>query len=156
VLVAPKGLALKFFGSGSGRVEPPWPLTLIVGTAGAETVGIGLGRPLLGAGESFTEMLGIGGVTPIDGNMLYPRVLTGRLTDIAGVSETEMVGIEGAEAGISRPLLGAGDSLTDMLGMGGVTPIDGVFIPRPLDTGDSLTEILGIGGVTPTDGAFVV
>jgi hypothetical protein len=143
-------------GSGSGRVEPPCPLTLMVGTAGAETVGMGLGRPLLGAGELLREMLGMGGVIPIEGTILCPRALAGRLTDIAGVSETEMVGIEGAEAGISRPLLGAGDSLTDMLEIGGVTPIDGVLIPRPLDTGDSLTDILGTGGVTPTDGTFVV
>jgi hypothetical protein len=52
-------------------------------------------RPLLGAGASLIEMLGIGGVTPM--------------------------------LGVLRPLLGAGDSLTDMLGIGGLTPMDGTF-----------------------------
>jgi hypothetical protein len=92
----PNGLEEWCFGSGSGRVEPVEPLTLIEGTDGVtemdgalifgpratgsftDIVGISgvtemdgtLGsRPLLGAGESLTEILGMGGDTPIEGTL---------------------------------------------------------------------------------------
>lgn len=50
--------------------------------------------------------------------------------------------------GVVDPLLSAGVSLTDMLGIGGALVLD----PR-LGAGDSLTEIDGISGVTETEGA---
>jgi hypothetical protein len=101
------------------------PLTLIEGTEGVtEMDGALIFGPRAGAGASFTEMLGMGGVTPIEGTLLLR-------------------------------LLGAGDSLTDMLGIGGVTPMLGVLRPR-LGAGDSLTEMLGTGGLTPIDGTLAL
>jgi hypothetical protein len=78
--------------------------TEIVGTSGVtEMEGALTSRPLLGAGDSLTEILGMGGDTPIEGMLaLYPRPLLGPLTDMEGVSETEMVGTIGAETGCDR------------------------------------------------------
>jgi hypothetical protein len=128
----PNGLDAWCFGSGNGRVEPELPLTLMEGTDGVtdiegalilgprEGAGVSLiamvgilgvteidgaltSRPLFGAGDSLTDMLGMGGVTPIDGTLTFePRSLVGPLTDIDGVSETDILGIGGAGAGLGR------------------------------------------------------
>lgn len=73
-----------------------------------------LGGAVLGAGESLTEMAGIGGVTPIEG------MLPVRPWLVDGVSLTEMVGTFDTDWGLLNRLLLAGrDSLTEMLGRGG-------------------------------------
>jgi hypothetical protein len=112
----PKGLEAWFLGSGSGRVEPVVPLTLIEGTDGVtEIEGALIFGPRTGVGASLMAMIGISGVTEMEGTFAL------------------------------RPLLTAGDSLMDMLGMGGVTPIEGAFTlePRLLLLG-ALTDIDGV------------
>lgn len=93
----------------------------IVEISGVTEIEGRLAFAVLGLGDSLTDMLGIGGVTPMEGTVI--------------------------------PLRRAGVSLTDMLGIGGVTPIDGTLTwPPLLEAGVSLTEILGMGGVTFVDG----
>jgi hypothetical protein len=87
-------------------------------------------------------MVGISGVMLMDGAVV-PLLR-------AGVSLTEMLGIGGAVP--LDPRFGAGDSLTDIEGISGVTETEGVVEPR-LGAGDSLTDTLGIGGVAPVGGA---
>ena len=89
----------------------------------------------------MTDMDGISGVTLIDG-AVAPLLS-------AGVSLTEMLGIGGALP--LDPRFGAGDSLTDIEGTSGVTEIEGVVEPR-LGVGVSLTDMLGIGGVALVGG----
>lgn len=109
------------------------PFTLIDGTAGPPTLIDGIGgvtdtegpmllRPREGAGDSLTEIVGILGVTEIEGILLDPDRFTGD-------SLTDMFGIDGIApiVGAVVPLFSAGVSLTDILGMGGVTPIDGTL-----------------------------
>lgn len=91
-------------------------LTEIVGTACVVETLLNRprGGPVAGTGESLTEMVGIGGVTPIEG-MLPVRPWLG-----VCVSLTEMVGMFDTDCGLLNRLLLAGrDSLTDMLGTGG-------------------------------------
>lgn len=85
------------------RADAGDSLTEIVGISGViEIEGALTLLCLFGAGDSPTEMLGIGGVTPIDGTLtLLPRPAA-LLTVIDGVSETEIVGTEGAETGLER------------------------------------------------------
>jgi hypothetical protein len=87
--------ALTFFPlAGEGAL-----LTEMLGMSGVTEIdGILVPRPLLGAEESLTDILGMGGVTPIDGTFA-PRPLPGLLIDIEGVSEIDIVGIVGTEAG---------------------------------------------------------
>lgn len=71
----PNGLDEWCLGSGSGRVEPAAPLTLIEGTDGVtEIEGALIFGPRAGAGASLTEMEGISGATEIEG-ILPPRPL---------------------------------------------------------------------------------
>lgn len=79
----------------------------------------------------------LGVFTLIEGTLLFrPRAEAEEsLTDIVGTSGVTL--IEGAV----DPLLSAGVSFTDMLGIEGVLLLD----PR-LGAGDSLTEMLGVGG----------
>jgi hypothetical protein len=110
----PNGFEEWFLGSGSGRVEPALPFTLITGTEGViEMEGALIFGPLAGAGDSFIEMLGILGVTEIDGGMTW------------------------------RSLVGAGNPLTEILGMGGVTPIDGTLELKLRELAAPLIDIDG-------------
>lgn len=98
------------------RVMEGGSLTEMLGTACV--VDTRLKRPrggaVLGAGESPTEMVGIGGVTPIEG------ILPVRPWPEADVSLTEMVGMLDTDCGLPNRLLLAGrDSLIDILGIGG-------------------------------------
>lgn len=98
------------------RVMEGGSLTAMVGTACV--VETRLKRPrggaVDGAGESLTEMVGMGGVTPIEG------MLPVRPCPVDGVSLTEMVGMFDTDCGLLNRLLLAGRvSLTEMLGMGG-------------------------------------
>jgi hypothetical protein len=66
-------------------------------------------------------------------------------------------GVTDIEGGLTlNPLLGAGDSLTAMVGMLGVTEIEGALVVLgPLDgIGDSFTDIVGIG-VLDAEGSFL-
>lgn len=72
--------------------------------------------PLAGAGDSLTEIVGIGGVTPIEGIALLKPRPVGALTDIDGVSDTEIVGMVGVEDGLKRD---AGAWLTLIVGTEG-------------------------------------
>ena len=76
-------------------------LTEMVGMLGVtEMEGAFASHPLFGAGESLMDMVGMGGVTPIDGTFILEfRPLPGPLIDIDGVSDTEIVGMGGPEAG---------------------------------------------------------
>lgn len=124
----PNGFEAWCAGFGSGRTEPVLPLTLMEGTEGVTEIEGALGvaprlgagdssiamvgilgateteggltsRLLLGAGDSLNEKVGIGGVTAIDGDLeLGARLLPGRLIDVEGVSETEIVGMGGVGA----------------------------------------------------------
>jgi len=131
------------FGIGSGRVDAagPKPLGAFMLIAGVtDTEGVLLWRPRVGAGDWLTEMVGTSGVTLMDG------AVTPLLS--AGVSFTEILGIIGALPLVPRL---AGDSLTDILGVGGVATADGVLDLRlvwPLTEieGVSETEMDGIGG----------
>lgn len=69
--------------------------TEIVGMSGVTLIE-GAGIPLLGAGDSLTDILGTGGVTPIEGAFTWEPLRPGPLTDIDGVSETEIEGIGAA------------------------------------------------------------
>jgi hypothetical protein len=127
--------------------KPFGALTLIEGTEGETEIEGGLAfRPRAGAGESLTDIVGISGVTLIEGAVI--PLLNGE-----GVSLTDIPGIEGAL--LLDPRFGAVDSLTEMVGTSGVTLIEGDVMPL-LKLGVSLTNMLGIGGVTPTDGVFVL
>ena len=96
------------------------------------------GAVVLGAGESLTEMVGIGGVTPIEG------MLPVRPWPEDGVSLTEMVGMFDTDCGLLKRLLLAGrDSPTDMLGIGGCGRVDG---------DGSAYGSTDTGGVADTDG----
>jgi hypothetical protein len=135
-------------GTGRGRVDAVGPnfaaLTLMEGTGGVTDVDGALcllNRP--GAGDSFTDIVGMSGVTFMEGAVI--PLLS------AGVSLTDMLGIGGAFT--LGPLLGAGVSLTDIIGISGVTDIEGAVIPL-LSAGASLTDMLGIGGETPIEGTF--
>lgn len=81
----------------------PWAgaaesLMEMIGTSGVTEIdGTLTGRPLVGTEESLTDMLGSGRVTPRDGALTFeyrPPAL-GVLTEMDGVSETEIVGTEG-------------------------------------------------------------
>lgn len=72
--------------------------------------------PLADAGDSLIEILGIGGVTPIEGMALLEPRPDGALTEIDGVSETEIVGMAAAEDGLKRA---AGAWLTLIVGTEG-------------------------------------
>ena len=73
-----------------------------------------------GAGVSLTEIVGIGGVTPIAG------ILPDRLFFKDGVSLMEIVGITDTDCGLPNLLLLAGRaSLTAILGIGGWGRVDG-------------------------------
>ena len=88
---------------------------LSAGVSFTEILGI-IGAPLLVprfAGDSLTDILGVGGVATADG-VLNLR-LVGPLTEIEGVSETEMDGIGGA--GVVRERMEE-DSETLMVGTG--------------------------------------
>ncbi len=100
-----------------------WPLVMEGGSL-TEMVGTAcvvdtlLNRPrageVLGAGVSFTEMVGIGGVTPIEG------MLPARPCLEVGVSLTEIAGMVDTDCGLLNRLLPAGRaSLTAMVGTGG-------------------------------------
>jgi hypothetical protein len=132
-------------------------LTDIVGTSGV-TLMEGVVTPFLKAGVSLTDMLGMGGALNLD-----PLLGTGEsLTEIvemldvvmpllnAGVSLIDMLGMGGA---LNLDPLLAGESLTDITGMSGVTDIEGAVIPL-LSAGASLTDMLGTGGETPIVGTF--
>lgn len=98
------------------RVIDGGSLTEMVGTACV--VDTLLKRPrggaVVGAGESLTEIVGMGGETPIVG------ILPDRPWPEDGVSLTEMVGIVDTDCGLLNLLLLAGRaSLTAMLGIGG-------------------------------------
>ena len=67
----------------------------MVGTSGIMEIVGTLTLPLLGVGVSFIEILGMGCVTPIVGTFTRELRPTGPLTEIDGVSDTEIVGIEG-------------------------------------------------------------
>lgn len=81
-------------GAGDSLIE-------IVGISGVTEIEGGLtSRPLFDAVYPLTDMLGIGGVTPMEGVFtLGPRPV-GPLMEMDGVSETEIVGMEGADAGL--------------------------------------------------------
>jgi hypothetical protein len=73
-----------------------------------------------GAGVSLTDIVGIGGVTPIAG------ILPDRLFFRDGVSLTEMVGMTDTDCGLPNRLLLAGRaSLIAILGIGGWGRVDG-------------------------------
>jgi hypothetical protein len=76
----------------------------MIGMSGVtEMEGTLLSRPPLGAGDSPKDMVGIGGVTPIDGTfVLKLRSFLGPLNDMDGVADTEIVGIEGGKADWDR------------------------------------------------------
>jgi hypothetical protein len=98
------------------RVMEGGSLTEMLGTACVVETRLKrpLGGAVDGAGESLTEIVGIGGVTPIEG------MLPVRPWPVDGVSLTEMVGMFDTDCGLLNRLLLAGrDSLTEMLGIGG-------------------------------------
>lgn len=106
---------------------------------GALIVGTGLD-----AEGSLTAILGTSLGRLMTGALkLWPRIM-------AGVSLMEMLGTACVVATLlKRPrggaVAGAGESLTEMVGMGGVTPTEGMLPVRLwLETGVSLTEIVGI------------
>lgn len=108
--------------------NPEDPLTLMEGTEGVEVRGGALALRA-GIGASETDIVGISGVTEIIGTFTsLPRV--------------------------AIPLAGAGDSLIEILGIGGEIPMEGMALlePRPdgalteID-GVSDTEIVGMAGV---------
>lgn len=92
---------------------------------GALIVGTGLD-----AGGSLTELIGTSLGRLMTGALkLWPRVMEGG-------SLTEMLGTACVvETRLKRPLGGAvdgaGESLTEMIGIGGVTPIEGMLPVRP-------------------------
>jgi hypothetical protein len=103
-----------------------------------------VGTPLIGAGESLTEMVGTSeGKLMVGALKLCPLV-------IAGGSLTEIVGMAGVVGALlKRPRAGAaagvGVSLTEMVGIGGITPMDGMLPVRPCPCdGVSLTEMVGM------------
>jgi hypothetical protein len=128
----PNGFEAWCAGFGSGRTEPVLPFTLMEGIEGVTEMEGALGlaprlgagelstdivgmlgvtdieggwtlRPRLGAGDSLTEIVGMPGVTPIEGTLaLVPRLLPGRLVDVEGLSENEMVGMGGVGACCDR------------------------------------------------------
>lgn len=107
---------LDLLGTGRGRVEVCGPSTLIDGIDGVTDIEGGLARgALFGAGDSLTAIVGMLGVTEIEGGSLF-----------------------------LGPLDGMGDSLTDIEGIG-VTDTDGSFrffmLAPPLGL---LTEIEGV------------
>lgn len=71
---------------------------------------------------------------------------------------TLMAGIEGVTEmdGALCPRFSAGGPLTEMVGMLGMTDIEGVLTSRTLGVEASLIEILGIGGVAPMDGTLAL
>lgn len=139
-----KGLDIWFFGLGSGRVDVGGAFTLIEGMDGAaETVWAGFG---LGADGSLTEIVGMDGVTEMEGaemegmafglgtngllidivgidgvtdieGSVTPRLLSVELIEIVGVSWIEIVGTGGAGDGLER-VGGVWETL--IVGMGGV------------------------------------
>jgi hypothetical protein len=157
--------ALLAFGTGRGRVDAAGPnrdaLILIEGTEGVtDTDGAGFLENRPGAGDWLTDIVGTSGVTLMEG-VVIPLFNAGvSLTDIhgmrgalnldpllgAGESLTEIVGM----LDVVMPLLNPGVSLTDMLGMGGALNLDPL-----LAVGESLTDIVGISGVTDIEGAVI-
>lgn len=96
----------------------------VTAIAGALIVGTGLD-----AGGPLTEVRGTSEGKLMTGALkLWPRV-------IAGGSLTAMLGIAcDVETRVKRPrggaVDGAGESLTEMVGMGGVTPMEGMLPVR--------------------------
>jgi hypothetical protein len=76
-------------------------LTDIVGRSGMTDIE-GAVIPLLSAGASLTDILGTGGETPIEGTFTSELRRAGPLTEINGVSETDIVGIGGAGVVLER------------------------------------------------------
>ena len=86
-------------------------------------------------------MVGILGVTDMEGALLFRAPREG-----IGDSFTAIVGIAGVLP--LEPLLGAGVSLTEIVGMDAGMDLEGVLLlrnPGLDDTGDSFTEMDGIG-----------
>lgn len=140
-----KGFLVYLRGSGRGRVEEDVSLTLIDGADGVTAMEgalmVGTGR---GAEDSLTEMVGMSeGRLMMGALKLWPRVMEGG-------SLTEMLGTACVvETLLKRPrggaVVGAGESLTEMVGIGGATPIVGMLPDRPwLKVGVSLTEMEGM------------
>lgn len=99
---------------------------------------------LLGAEGWLTEIVGTSEGRFMTGALkLWPRV-------IEGGSLTEMLGTAWVvETLLKRPrggaVVDAGESLTEIVGMGGVTPMAGMLPDRPWpETGVSLTEMEGM------------
>ena len=98
VLFLGKGREVWFLGLGRGRVEVGGPFTLIEGTDGVTEMD---GALIVGMGAdgSLMDIVGIG-VTEMDGGFTLPR--SAGLTEIDGVSWTEIVGMGGAGDGLER------------------------------------------------------
>lgn len=94
-----------FLGSGRGRVETGGPLTLTEGTDGDTEMDGGPLTLILGArvdDGSLMDIVGTDGVTDIDGAFMFGRPPTGALTEIDGVSWTEIAGTGGIGDGLER------------------------------------------------------
>lgn len=75
------------------RLEAGDSLIAMLGISGVTAIeGTSAFMCLLGAGVSLTEMVGMGGVTPIDGTFALDPRRGGPLTEMDGVSDTEMDG----------------------------------------------------------------
>ncbi len=91
---------------------------MMEGTEGLTEIEGGLTLlPLFGARDSFTAMVGMLGVTEMDGVSLFLYPLDG-----IGDSLTAIVGMAGVL--FLEPLPGAGDSLTEIDGMGGEPEVE--------------------------------
>lgn len=103
-------------GVGKGRFEAGGPFTLIDGTDGVTEMEGGCTLDF-GTDGSLMEMVGTLGVTDIDGAFIFDLLSAG-LTEIVGVSWTEMVGMEYAGDDLDRIVPGG---LILRVGIGGAT-----------------------------------